>query len=82
MAEKKRKPLSEVLDQGLEKLVMISPNKKTYDEITSIMFQLYCGNDYGMGNFSLQFLDKTDTAWRQGRKKVAKNLGLSLVKNV
>jgi hypothetical protein len=46
------------------------------------MFQLYCGNDYGMGNFSLQFLDKTDTAWRQGRKKVAKNLGLSLVKNV
>ena len=82
MAEKKRKPLEEVLDQGLEKLVMVCPNKKTYDEITSIMFQLYNGNDYGMGNFSLQFLDKTDTAWRQGRKKVAKNLGLSLVKNV
>ncbi len=82
MAQKKRKPLEDILDQGLNKLVMISPNKKTYDEITSIMFQLYCGNDYGMGNFSLQFLDKTDTAWRQGRKKVAKNLGLSLVKNV
>ena len=61
---------------------MISPNKKTYDELTSIMFQLYNGNDYGMGNFSLQFLDKTERAWRQGRKKVAKNLGLSLVKNV
>ncbi len=61
---------------------MISPNKKTYDELTSIMFQLYNGNDYGMGNFSLQFLDKTERAWRQGRKRVAKNLGLSLVKNV
>ena len=82
MAEKKRKPLEEVLDQGLEKLVMVCPNKKTYDELTSIMFQLYNGNDYGMGNFSLQFLDKTERAWRQGRKKVAKNLGLSLVKNV
>ncbi len=82
MAEIKRKPLSTVFDQGLEKLVMISPNKKTYDELTSIMFQLYNGNDYGMGNFSLQFLDKTERAWRQGRKKVAKNLGLSLVKNV
>ena len=82
MAEVKRKPLSEVFDRGLEKLVMISPNKKTYDELTSIMFQLYCGNDFGMGNFSLQFLDKTERAWRQGRKKVAKNLGLSLVKNV
>jgi|TARA_R100001594_G_scaffold146911_1_gene199056 hypothetical protein len=82
LAEIKRKPLSTVFDQGLEKLVMISPNKKTYDELTSIMFQLYNGNDYGMGNFSLQFLDKTERAWRQGRKKVAKNLGLSLVKNV
>ena len=39
----KRKPLSDVFDQGLEKLVMISPNKKTYDELTSIMFQLYNG---------------------------------------
>ena len=82
MAEIKRRPVENLLYQGLDKLVMISPNKKTYDEITSIMFQLYCGNDYGMGNFSLQFLDKTDIAWRQGRKKVAKNLGLSLVKNV
>ena len=74
--------MSKVFDEGLEKLVLISPNKKTYDEITSIMFQLYCGNDYGMGDLSLQFLDKTELAWRQGRKKVAKNLGLSLVKNV
>ena len=82
MATVKKETLDKVFDKGLEKLVMISPNKKTYDEITSIMFQLYCGNDYGMGNFSLQFLDKTDIAWRQGRKKVAKNLGLSLVKNV
>ena len=82
MAAVKKEPLSKVFDEGLEKLVLISPNKKTYDEITSIMFQLYCGNDYGMGDLSLQFLDKTERAWRQGRKKVAKNLGLSLVKNV
>ncbi len=82
MATVKKEALDKIFDKGLEKLVMISPNKKTYDEITSIMFQLYCGNDYGMGNLSLQFLDKTDIAWRQGRKKVAKNLGLSLVKNV
>ncbi len=81
MAEIKRKPLSEVFDKGLEKLVLISPNKKTYDEITSIMFQLYNGNDYGMGNFSLQFLSKIDRAWRKGRKQTAKRLGLSLVKN-
>ena len=78
----KRENLDEVFNQGLNKLVMISPNKKTFDEITSIMFQLYNGNDYGMGNFSLQFLSKIEQAWRKGRKQTAKNLGLSLVKNV
>ena len=82
MAEIKRKPLEDVLDQGLEKLVMISPNKKTFDEITSIMFQLYSGNDCGMGNFSLQFISKIEQAWRKGRKQIAKQRGLSLVKNV
>ena len=61
---------------------MISPNKKTFDEITSIMFQLYSGNDYGMGNFSLQFISKIEQAWRKGRKQIAKQRGLSLVKNV
>ena len=82
MATLKKQTLDKVFDKGLEKLVMISPNKKTYDEITSIMFQLYNGNDYGMGNFSLQFLSKIDQAWRKGRKQTAKRLGLSLVKNV
>ena len=82
MAQIKRKPLEDVLNQGLEKLVMISPNKKTFDEITSIMFQLYNGNDYGMGNFSLEFISKIEQAWRKGRKQIAKKRGLSLVKNV
>ena len=78
----KREKLNEVFNQGLNKLVMISPKKKTFDEITSIMFQLYCGNDYGMGNFSLSFIDKAEQAWQKGRKQIAKNQGLSLVKNV
>ena len=78
----KRENLDEVFNQGLNKLVMISPNKKTFDEITSIMFQLYCGNDYGMGDFSLSFIDKAEQAWQKGRKQIAKNQGLSLVKNV
>ena len=70
------------LDEALDKLVVISPNKKTYDSITSVMFQLYCGNDLGLGNGNLGFLDKVENNWRKGRKRVAKKLGLSLVKNV
>ena len=74
-----KKSGEEVLNQALDKLVMISPNKKTYDELTSLMFQLYCGNDYGLGNFSLSFLDKIEKRWQSGRKKVAQAKGLKLV---
>ena len=79
MARYVRKSSPEALDQALEKLVMISPNKKTYDEMTSLMFQLYCGNDFGLGNFSLAFLDKIEECWRSGRKQAAKAKGLKLV---
>ena len=79
MARYVRKSSPEALDQALEKLVMISPNKKTYDEMTSLMFQLYCGNDFGLGNFSLSFLDKIEECWRAGRKKAAQAKGLKLV---
>ena len=75
------KPLDLVLDEALDKLVIISPDKRTYDSITSVMFQLYCGNDYGLGNGNLSFLDKVENNWRKGRKRVAKIRGLSLVKN-
>ena len=77
-----KKPNDSKLDEALEKLVLISPNKKTYDSITSVMFQLYCGNDLGMGNGNLGFLDKVENNWRTGRKRIAKHRGLSLVKNV
>ena len=76
-----KKPLDLILDEALDKLVLISPDKRTYDSITSVMFQLYCGNDYGMGDNNLNFLDKVENNWRKGRKRVAKIRGLSQVKN-
>ncbi len=79
MGRKAAKGSSEAIDQALQKLVMVCPNKKTYDEITSLMFQLYCGNDFGLGNFSLSFLDKVEECWRTGRKKAAQAKGLKLV---
>ncbi len=79
MGKAVKKSSEEALDQALEKLVLISPNKKTYDELTSLMFQLYCGNDYGLGNFSLSFLDKIEKCWQSGRKRLAQDKGLKLV---
>ena len=43
------------------------------------MFQLYCGNDYGLGNFSLSFLDIIEKRWQQGRKAAAAVKGINLV---
>jgi hypothetical protein len=74
-----KKSSEEALDQALDKLVMVCPNKKTYDELTILMFQLYCGNDFGLGNFSLSFLDKIEKRWMTGRKAVAQAKGLKLV---
>jgi hypothetical protein len=88
-----KKSSEEALNQALDKLVMVCPNKnklvmvcpnkKTYDELTSLMFQLYCGNDFGLGNFSLSFLEKIENRWATGRKAAAAAKGLKLVvKNV
>jgi hypothetical protein len=78
-----KKSSEEILNNALDKLVMVCPNKKTYDEVTSLMFQLYCGNDFGLGNFSLSFLEKIENRWATGRKAAAAAKGLRLVvKNV
>ena len=74
-----KKNSEEILNEALDKLVLLSPNKKTYDQITSLMFQLYCGNDYGLGNFSLSFLEKIEKRWQQGRKAAAAVKGIKLV---
>ena len=79
MGKAVNKSSEEALDQALDKLVMVCPNKKTYDELTSLMFQLYCGNDFGLGNFSLSFLDKIEKRWATGRKAAAAAKGLKLV---
>ena len=81
MAEKKL-PDTGKIDNVLDKLVMLCPNKRTYDEITSVMFQLYCGNDFGLGSANLSLIDKIENNWRIGRKRIAKTRWLSLVKNV
>ena len=79
MGKAVKKSSEEALDQALDKLVMLAPNKKTYDELTSLMFQLYCGNDFGLGNFSLSFLDKIEKRWTIGRKAAAQAKGIKLV---
>ena len=79
MGKAVKKSSQEQLESILQKLVLVCPNKKTYDEVTSLMFQLYCGNDFGLGNFSLSFLDKIESRWQSGRKRVAQAKGLKLV---
>ena len=79
MGKAVKKSSKEQLEAILNKLVMVCPNKKTYDEVTSVMFQLYCGNNFGLGNFSLLFLEIVEKQWQSGRKKAAQEKGLKLI---
>ena len=79
MGKAVKKSSREQLEAILNKLVTVCPNKKTYDEVTSVMFQLYCGNDFGLGNFSLLFLEIVEKQWQSGRKKAAQEKGLKLI---
>ena len=79
MGKAVKKSSKEQLEAILNKLVMVCPNKKTYDEVTSVMFQLYCGNDFGLGNFSLLFLEIVEKQWQSGREKAAQEKGLKLI---
>ena len=79
MGKAVKKSSKEQLEAILNKLVMVCPNKKTYDDVTSVMFQLYCGNDFGLGNFSLLFLEIVEKQWQSGRKKAAQEKGLKLI---
>ena len=79
MGKAVKKSSKEQLEAILNKLVMVCPNKKTYDEVTSVMFQLYCGNDFGLGNFSLLFLEIVEKQWQSGRKTSAQEKGLILI---
>ena len=79
MGKAVKKSSREQLEAILNKLVMVCPNKKTYDEVTSVMFQLYCGNNFGLGNFSLLFLEIVEKQWQSGRKKAAQEKGLKLI---
>ena len=79
MGKAVKKSSREQLEAILNKLVMVCPNKKTYDEVTSVMFRLYCGNDFGLGNFSLLFLEIVEKQWQSGRKKAAQEKGLKLI---
>ncbi len=79
MGKAVKKSSQEQLESILQKLVLVCPNKKTYDEVTSLMFQLYCGNDFGLGNFSLLFLELVEKQWQSGRKRLAQDKGLKLV---
>ena len=79
MGKAVKKSSKEQLEAILNKLVMVCPNKKTYDEVTSVMFQLYCGNNFGLGNFSLLFLEIVEKQWQSGGKKAAQEKGLKLI---
>lgn len=78
MAEKTQEQVTSKLQDVLTKLAMMCPDKKTYEEITMVMFQLHMGNDFGAGMG--QMIDLFEDSWNEGRKNKRDRLGIRIVK--
>ena len=78
MAEKTQVQVTSKLQDVLTELAQMCPDKKKYEEITTVMFQLHMGNDFGAGMG--QMIDLFEDSWSEGRKMKRSRLGLHIVK--
>lgn len=76
MAEKNK--LNE-LDSSLKAIANLTNNKRLYDKVTELLFQLWLGNTFGLKNIH-QFRDLIDYNWLKNRKAKAQRQGLRVVK--
>jgi len=67
------------LESSLKALANLTNDKRLYDKVSELLFQLWVGNTYGLRNIH-QFKDLVDFNWLKNRKKTAQKQGLRIVK--
>jgi len=78
VAEKTQEQVHSKLQDVLTDLAIMCPDKAKYEEITTVMFQLHMGNDFGAGMG--QMIDMFEDSWNEGRRMKRDRLGLHIVK--
>lgn len=72
--------LTQVLQNAITDLANLSPDRKTYDRLTTVMFQLYAGNTMGLTYGATELLSMVQQTWKEARKAKLKRLGIHIVK--
>jgi len=67
------------LESSLRALANLTNNKKLYDKVVHLLFQLWNGNNYGLKNIR-QFEDLVEYNWLKNRKPQAQKQGLRIIK--
>lgn len=69
-----------LLQEALTDLANLSPNRAQYDKWTTVLFQLYAGNEMGLTYGVHELLARIEKTWRSSRRSKKAKLGLRIVK--
>jgi len=69
-----------LLQEALTDLANVSPTRAQYDKFTTVLFQLYAGNEMGLTYGMHELLARIEKTWKTSRKSKKAKLGLRIVK--
>ena len=69
-----------LLQEALTDLADVSPTRAQYDKFTTVLFQLYAGNEMGLTYGMHELLARIEKTWKTSRKSKKAKLGLRIVK--
>jgi hypothetical protein len=69
-----------LLQEALTDLANLSPNRAQYDKFTTVLFQLFAGNEMGLTYGMHELLARIEKTWKTSRKSKKAKLGLRIVK--
>ena len=69
-----------LLQEALTDLANLSPTRAQYDRFTTVLFQLYAGNEMGLTYGMHELLARIEKTWKASRKAKRSKLGIRIVK--
>ena len=69
-----------LLQEALTDLAHLSPNRAQYEKFTTVLFQLYAGNEMGLTYGIHELLARIEKTWKQAQRDKKAKLGLRVVK--
>lgn len=69
-----------LLQEVLTDLANLSSNRAQYEKFTTVLFQLYAGNEMGLTYGIHELLARIEKTWKQSRNEKKAKMGIRIVK--